>query len=144
MKSSSSQQPFLFIVFFSLMLMLVLLFMQYKSSESIHNLQKGSEKAVRTFQVNNKMQEIINYNYEIESTVRKFLISKKSDTAVYIPQSIISLEVELKKLKLLASNGSNQPLVTNLTDLIQQEVTLYQNVLDASYKDNDSATTAFI
>jgi signal transduction histidine kinase/CheY-like chemotaxis protein len=135
----SRQQPFLFIVFFSLILLIVLLTMQYKSNQSIYRLQKSNEQAMRIFQANIKMQEIINYNYEVENIIRKFLLSKKSDNAVFIPKTISSINKGVSELIELASSGNNQALLNKLSTGIDQEMAFYKRVFDTSYRDNDAA-----
>lgn len=138
------RQPFLFIVLFSLILMMVLLIMQYKSNQSISDLQKSNEQAARTFQVNIKMQEIINFNYEVENIIRKFLVSKKSDTSLYIPKIIDSINIGVTKVKELASNGNNQASVDHLSSLIEKEAIFYKRVFDTSYRDNSAAKSLLI
>ncbi len=142
--SHSRRQPFLFIVLFSLILMIVLLIMQYKSTQSIYRLQKSNEQAMRIFQANIKMQEIINYNYEVENIIRKFLLSKKSDNAVYIPTTISSINKGVSELIDLASTGGNQALLNKLSTGIEQEMVFYKRVFDTSYRDNDAAKALLI
>jgi signal transduction histidine kinase/CheY-like chemotaxis protein/HPt (histidine-containing phosphotransfer) domain-containing protein len=124
--------------------MMVLLIMQFKSNQSINDLQKSNQQAARTFQLNNKIEDIINYNYEVENIIRKFLISKKNDPALYIPKIIDSINMGVAKIKELASDGNNQAIVENLSALINKEAVFYKRVFDTSYRDNNAAKALLI
>ena len=66
-----SIRPLSFILLLSIVLMIVLFFVQSRSDKSIRSMQKGNELAVKTFQINNALQEIINHVYFLESETRK-------------------------------------------------------------------------
>ena len=66
-----SIRPLSFILLLSILLMVVLFFVQSRSDKSIRSMQKGNELAVKTFQINNVLQEIINHVYFLESETRK-------------------------------------------------------------------------
>jgi signal transduction histidine kinase/DNA-binding response OmpR family regulator len=142
--NNPSPQPFLFIVLFSILLLFVLLFMQYKSNKSIYGLQKSNEQAMQIFQANIKMQEIINYNYEVENLLLQFLASKKSDTALYIPKAIASINNGITDLKKLASTPGSQPLVNRLSGYIDRQAVFYTEVFNLSYRDNEAAKSLLV
>ena len=52
-----------FILALSIVLMMVLFFVQSRSDKSIRAMQSGNELAVKTFQINNILQDIINSTY---------------------------------------------------------------------------------
>jgi CHASE3 domain sensor protein len=86
-------KPLSFILILSLVLMIVLFFVQSRSDKSIRSMQKGNELAVKTFQINNALQEIINDIYFIESETRKQLtagnLSFKNPSVIQLIASVL-------------------------------------------------------
>lgn len=94
-------------------------------------MQKGNELAVKTFQINNSLQEIINHVYFIESQTRKQINAAEIKLTPTLNDTIKDLNryiVEVGKL----TEISTQQSFNQLKRLLEKKITLTKDILDSS------------
>ncbi|MDP1842226.1 MAG: ATP-binding protein [Sediminibacterium sp.] len=131
LKRNTTIKPLSFILLLSIVLMVVLFFVQSRSDKSIRAMQKGNELAVKTFQINNSLQEIINHVYFIESQTRKQINAAEIKLTPTLNDTIKDLNryiVEVGKL----TEISTQQSFNQLKRLLEKKITLTKDILDSS------------
>lgn len=128
--SSTHNKPTFFILILSVVLMVVLFFVQSRSDNSIRALQSGNELAVKTFQVNNGLQEIINNVYFIESESKKAILSNDPKEQSRILDTVQVLEKQNAALRQLIAGLNNKNLATQLNQLVSRKITLSKTILN--------------
>ena len=131
-------RPLSFILILSLVLMVVLFFVQSRSDKSIRSMQKGNELAVKTFQINNALQEIINDIYFIESETRKQVTAGNLSFTKSISDTINNLSALAKDVEKLTQDGKAANSFNQLDKLIQQKIFITEDILKNS-KDQNNA-----
>lgn len=125
-------KPLSFILILSLVLMIVLFFVQSRSDKSIRSMQKGNELAVKTFQINNALQEIINDIYFIESETRKQVTAGNLLFTKSISDTINSLSTLVKDVEKLTEDGKAAYSFNQLDKLIQKKIFITEDILKKS------------
>jgi len=125
-------KPLSFILILSLVLMIVLFFVQSRSDKSIRSMQKGNELAVKTFQINNALQEIINDIYFIESETRKQVTAGNLLFTKSISDTINSLSTLVKDVEKLTEDGKAVYSFNQLDKLIQKKIFITEDILKKS------------
>ncbi|MCY7362884.1 MAG: hypothetical protein LH629_12585, partial [Ignavibacteria bacterium] len=125
-------KPLSFILILSLVLMIVLFFVQSRSDKSIRSMQKGNELAVKTFQINNALQEIINDIYFIESETRKQVTAGNLSFTKSISDTINSLSALVKDVEKLTEDGKAAFSFNQLDKLIQKKIFITEDILKKS------------
>ncbi len=122
-------QSFLFVSLFAVILMSILLYLHKKSTNSIHNLQKGNELAGQTFQINNALQEIVNSIYTVENSFREELLKDKPGNKNETNGAIAKMHENALLIASLTAAANNQDTVSQLTKLINDKVAIFNNIL---------------
>ncbi len=125
-------KPLPFILLLSLVLMIVLFFVQSRSDKSIKSMQKGNELAVKTFQINNALQEIINDTYYIESETRKQVTTGNLSFTKSISDTINNLSTLAKEVDKLTQDGKAANSFNQLYKLIQKKIFITEDILKNS------------
>lgn len=125
-------RPLAFILLLSIVLMVVLFFVQSRSDKSIRAMQQGNELAVKTFQINNILQEIINNTYFLESQARKEINTGNHTLTTVIKDTIVNLQKQLAAIEKLTETTSAGKSVADLNALIQKKITVTREVLDSN------------
>ncbi|MFZ2784813.1 MAG: ATP-binding protein [Sediminibacterium sp.] len=131
-RQKSNIRPFRFILLLSLLLMLVLFFVQSRSDKSIRAMQKGNELAVKTFHINNTLQEIINHVYFLESQTRKQINEGNIRFDGIIRDTLAGMDKHVKNIEALAGTGEAGKSLAILQKLLQQKVAVTRNILGQS------------
>lgn len=129
-------KPLSFILILSLVLMVVLFFVQSRSDKSIRSMQRGNELAVKTFQINNALQEIINDIYFIESETRKQVNAGNLYYTKSLNDTINSLSTLAKDVYKLTQDGKAAKSFNQLYNLIQQKIFITEDILKKSKDQN--------
>jgi len=122
MKLKSIGLPFLFIIFFAVIFMGSILLIQHQSASSIRQLKRGNAQSVRTIQVDNLVNDIINEIFIIDEQSRSFIRTGTSVTFWNLQDTLRLLEKDKKIISGLAvSDESNNILITRFTSLIERK-----------------------
>jgi signal transduction histidine kinase/CheY-like chemotaxis protein len=89
----------LFILLFLLALIAVIFFTQNNSQKNIDGLVNANENAATTFDINNRLEEIINYSDIIERNSRRLFITGKGEYLKGIQDTIKIIENHLAVIK---------------------------------------------
>jgi signal transduction histidine kinase len=116
----------------SILLMVVLFFVQSRSDKSIRSMQKGNELAVKTFQINNALQVIINHVYFLESETRKQINTGKLVMSKPITDSSASLKLLILEVNKLTQDGKAKNNFTDLNRLLQEKINATVDILQNS------------
>ena len=133
MKQNSTQtsiRPIVFILVLSIVLMMVLFFVQSRSDKSIRAIQNGNELAVKTFQINNILQDIINNTYFLESQTRKKVIAGDIQLSNNISDSIISLQKQFTEVAGISTSVNLTKMFGELGALVDKKILLTKTILD--------------
>lgn len=123
-------RPLSFILVLSVVLMIVLFFVQSRSDKSIREMQQGNELAVKTFQINNSLQEIINQVYFIESQTRKQINANDISLTPVLRDTIQHLQQYVNEAgKLSTKEGKTKESFLLLEQLIQQKIVITKDIL---------------
>ncbi len=95
-------------------------------------MQKGNELAVKTFQINNSLQEIINDIYYIESETRKQVNAGNLLFTNSVIDTINHLNTLTKDLEKLTKDRKAANSFTQLYKLIQQKIFITEDILKNS------------
>lgn len=131
-REKNNIRPFRFILLLSLLLMVVLFFVQSRSDKSIRAMQKGNELAVKTFHINNTLQEIINHVYFLESQTRKQINENKIRFSGIIADTLAGMNKHVKEIETLTANGEARKSFMILQELLRQKVAITRNILGES------------
>ncbi|MDD2791927.1 MAG: ATP-binding protein [Sediminibacterium sp.] len=131
-REKNNIRPFRFILLLSLLLMVVLFFVQSRSDKSIRAMQKGNELAVKTFHINNTLQEIINHVYFLESQTRKQINEGKIHFSGIIADTLAGMDKHVKKIESLTANGEARKSYAILQGLLQHKIAITKNILGES------------
>jgi len=131
-REKNNIRPFRFILLLSLLLMVVLFFVQSRSDKSIRAMQKGNELAVKTFHINNTLQEIINHVYFLESQTRKQINENKIRFSGIIADTLAGMDKHVKEIEALTANGEARKSFMTLQELLLQKVAITKNILGES------------
>ena len=132
MKQTSIQtsvRPMAFILALSIVLMIVLFFVQSRSDKSIRAMQSGNELAVKTFQINNILQDIINSTYFLEDRTRKKVTAGDLQLSKNISDSIVNLQRQVKEVSKITETGGLVKMFTDLDKLVEKKVLLTRSIL---------------
>ncbi|MEI6264723.1 MAG: ATP-binding protein [Sphingobacteriia bacterium] len=127
-----SIRPLSFILMLSILLMVVLFFVQSRSDKSIRSMQKGNELAVKTFQINNALQVIINHVYFLESETRKQINTGKLGLSKSITDSSASLKLLILEVNKLTQDGKAKNNFADLNRLLQEKINTTVDILQNS------------
>ncbi len=116
----------------SLLLMVVLFFVQSRSDKSIRSMQKGNELAVKTFQINNALQEIINHVYFLESETRNQINTGNLRLSKPVNDTIAALKLLVLNVSKLTHDGNAKNNFTELNRLLQEKINATQDILQNS------------
>ncbi len=125
-----NNRPIIFILLLSIVLMVVLFFVQSRSDKSIRAMQDGNTLAVKTFQINNTLQEIINHSNYLESESRKQLNNKKQLLSGSINKNIAELAARNLMLKKLTEGYATEEKYKWLNILLDKKIILIKSILD--------------
>ncbi len=92
-------------------------------------MQKGNELAVKTFQINNTLQEIINNIYFLESQTQNQVIQGNIQITKIISDTISNLRLQIASLQKLTAAGSAQKKFTELNSLLQKKIAVIEGIL---------------
>ncbi len=141
MKQSSTQtskRPIVFILFLSIVLMMVLFFVQSRSDKSIRAMQNGNELAVKTFQINNILQDIINNIYFLESHTRKKVTAGDFQLSKNISDSITNLQNQVNEAGKISASANLTRLFVNLQILVDRKIAITKTILDKNTTSADA------
>ncbi len=116
----------------SIVLMVVLFFVQSRSDKSIRSMQKGNELAVKTFQINNALQVIINHVYFLESETRKQINTGNLLMSKAITDSSASLKLLILEVNKLTQDGNAKNNFADLNRLLQAKINTTVDILQNS------------
>ncbi len=131
LKKTKNIQPLSFILLLSIVLMVVLFFVQSRSDKSIRAMQQGNELAVKTFQINNALQEIINHIYFIESQTRKQINASDIKLTPTLKDTIQDLNKYIKEVGKL-TQLSTQKSYNQLKKLLDKKINITIDILGNS------------
>jgi signal transduction histidine kinase/CheY-like chemotaxis protein len=122
MKPKLIQLPFLFIIAFSVIFMAGILLTQNQFASTIKQLKAGNSQSVRTIQVDNLINDIINEIFVIDDQSRNFVTTNDSRLFQHLQDTLNLLENDKKIIQQLAVyNDSNRLLITQFTSLIERK-----------------------
>lgn len=119
----------LFILLFLLALIGVILFTQNNSQKNIDGLIKANENAAITFDINNRLEEIINYSDVIERNSRRLFITGKQEYLKGIEDTIGIIENHLTVLKNKTQANNTVNNLPAFTVLVQNKINHINNIL---------------
>lgn len=125
-----NNRPITFILLLSIVLMVVLFFVQSRSDKSIRAMQDGNTLAVKTFQINNILQEIINNTNYLESESRRLLNNNKQLVSESINKNISELAARSLSLKKLTEGYATEEKYKWLKILLDKKIKLINSILD--------------
>lgn len=121
--------PFLLIVGFSLIVMLAVLFAQYRSQNGISQLRYGNTQALITFKVDNWLDEIVNETYVMEEEGKRFISVGNPDHINNLQQALQHLDKENAAIRQLElEEDSAKKMVANLISLVQAKSSPYRQL----------------
>lgn len=122
MKPKSIRLPFIFIISFSVIFMSGILLTQYQSGSIIKQLKGGNAQAVRTIQVDNLINDIINETFIIDDQIRNFNNTSSIKVFNNLQDTLRLLEDDKKLISELAeTNDSNRLLISQFISLIDKK-----------------------
>ena len=127
-----SSRPLTFILLLSVVLMVVLFFVQSRSDKSIRAMQKGNELAVKTFQINNNLQEILNHVYFIESETRNKINTGEIKLTRALNDTIQELQNHIENAGALTGSASTRKSFDEFKRLLQQKIYVTRDILEES------------
>jgi signal transduction histidine kinase/DNA-binding response OmpR family regulator len=95
-------------------------------------MQKGNELAVKTFQINNALQEIINHVYFLESESRKQINSGNLQLTKPINDTIANLKLLVLNVSKLTQDGNASTGFSELNRLLQAKINITYDILQKS------------
>ncbi len=117
-----SKIPFLLIVVLSVVLILFILYTRNQSDNSIHQLQKSSNEALKIFKANKLIDEVFNQLYVVNS------IASSDNTAKRIIDSLPLLTSKVNELDTLFKGTALAPKASDFCSLVKKQVSFYQQV----------------
>jgi signal transduction histidine kinase/DNA-binding response OmpR family regulator len=131
-------QTLSFILVFLVALIAAIFFTQYNSQKNIKGLIETNRSAAVTFDINNRLQEIINYTEVIEQSSRDLYKTGKEQYAKGAADTIKLIENHLSVLNNISSKNNTDNDLTVLTGLVQDKIKHIKNFL-AQYKSNGNS-----
>ncbi len=141
MKQNSTQtsiRPIVFILVLSIVLMMVLFFVQSRSDKSIRAMQHGNELAVKTFQINNILQDIINNTYFLESQTRKKVTAGDIQLSKNISDSIVTLQKQVTEVAGISASFNLTKMFGDLGVLVDRKILLTKSILNKNTSPADA------
>ena len=126
----------LFILVFLLALMAAIFFTQYYSQKNIGSLIEANKRAAVTFDINNRLQEIVNFSEVLEGKSRNLFKTGNEEYAAGAEDTIRIIENHLAILTNSFGNNNPNSELSALTNLVQEKLTLVKNIL-AAYNTNN-------
>jgi|GEM_PF-685063 len=127
---------FLWIALLAVSLLVTITITQIVTQKSLSRLQQGNQQATATFTMNNRLQEMVNLAFELESKMLSEqpdqLLSSKSG----IKDSLTRLEYNVGVLEKLWPDSSEESGISKLAKAVQHQVGASFNILDAMQKKN--------
>ena len=133
----------LFILVFVLALIAVIFYTQYNSQKNVGSLIETNKRAATTFDVNNRLQEIVNYSEVLEKKCRSLIKTGKEEYATGAADTIHRIENHLAILKAASQNYDPLGDLAVLANLIQDKMDQVKKVL-AGYKNYSNAGAKLI
>ncbi len=119
----------LFILLFLLALIAVIFFTQNNSQKNIDGLIKANENAAITFDINNRLEEIINYSDVIERNSRRLFITGKQEYLKGVEDTIRIIENHLTVLKNKSQANYTVNDLPAFSVLVQNKINHIKNIL---------------
>ncbi len=136
--AKTSIRPIVFILVLSIVLMMVLFFVQSRSDKSIRAMQHGNELAVKTFQINNILQDIINNTYFLESQTRKKVTAGDIQLSKNISDSIVTLQKQVTEVAGISASFNLTKMFGDLGVLVDRKILLTKSILNKNTSPADA------
>ncbi len=121
---------FTWIVLMVLALMAVLVITQLNTSKSINRLVNGNKQAATTFAINNRLEEIVNMSFELESK----LLAEKPATPLQniggIRDSVEKLTSKAGSLDMIINEAAISTSMDNILGFVKKQSNLSTAILD--------------
>jgi signal transduction histidine kinase/CheY-like chemotaxis protein len=135
--SKATFNTLLFVITFLLVLIGIIIYTQYYSQKNIKALREANENASATFEINNRLQELVYYVESAEIYAREQHKNKKSVSPESIKDTLAIINNHLKVLKAQQNNKSyNVPELDDIVSLVNAKLS-YLN----TFINNDEAHT---
>jgi signal transduction histidine kinase/CheY-like chemotaxis protein len=122
-------QTLSFILVFLVALIAAIFFTQYNSQKNITGLIETNRSAAVTFDVNNRLQEIVNYTEVIEKNSRNLYKTGNLQYAKGVSDTIRIIENHLLVLNTISQKNITNTNLTALTKLVQDKISRIKNFL---------------
>lgn len=134
-------QTLLFILLFLVALITTIFLTQYNSQKNIASLIQSNQSAALTFDINNRLQEIVNYSELIEKNSRNLYLTGKDEYAQETGETIKLIENHLSALTKSSKKNNSLSDLDELIKLVQNKIAQVNNILVAC-KSNDKASVS--
>lgn len=129
----------LLILVFLLALIATIFFTQQNSQKNIDGLTEANRNAAITFDINNRLQEIVNYSEVIERNSRNLFLTKDSKYLQGIEDTIAIIENHLELFKDISTGNNPQSDLVILSKLVEDKIN-HIKVFLINYKTKQGST----
>lgn len=127
-----SYQFFVWIVLMILGLMVVLVITQINSSKSVDRLVMGNKQASATFSVNNRLEEMVNLSFELESKIAREKSPYLFKNRPGITDSMNKLLLKADMLEKIMQEAGISSSLKKVVNQVQQQALLSSAVLSST------------
>lgn len=123
-------QTLSFILVFLVALIAAIFFTQYNSQKNVTRLIEANQSAAVTFDINNRLQEVVNHAEVIERNSYSLYKTGKTAYAKGTSDTIKIIENHLSVLKNISQRSNIAGDLNRLTDLVEQKINYIKNCLN--------------
>jgi signal transduction histidine kinase/DNA-binding response OmpR family regulator len=127
---------FIWIVMLAAGLLITITIAQVITQQSISRLRQGNKQASTTFTMNNRMQEMVNLAFELESKILSGKPAELISPKRGIKDSLTRLEYNIGVLEKIWSDTVQVKAFSKLVQLIDNQVDVSFGILNATEKNN--------
>ncbi|RZM18943.1 MAG: hybrid sensor histidine kinase/response regulator, partial [Pedobacter sp.] len=129
---------FISIVGLALALMIVIFIAQLFTNRATLALTKGNLQAVETFRINNRMQELVNIAFDLQTKLRNSAIVLNEERSKAIADSLNYLGYNSNALTQTNTQAKTKTYLHNLNGYIDRQIMLSFRILDFAKRKDES------
>lgn len=122
--------PFFSMVALSLTLMTLIVVTQFFTNKSTFALKEGSDKAIKTFRINDGIQELVNLSFDLQTKFKNFNNRLDDDRIKSLKDSLIMLGYNASILT-TATTDESKTLSSKINSLVDSQVSISETILNA-------------
>lgn len=128
--------PFFFMVLLALGLMGLIIVTQLFTNKSNKTLQDGNIQAVETFKINNRMQEVVNISFDLQSKLTNPTVLNNPDRWQSVSDSVSTLGFRANNLQKSISKLGYENHANEIDSIVKKQVNHSVYILVAAQNEN--------